>query len=159
MPTQPTATAQPIKNSVIHNPDVLINHGWKVDLTRATNNPAEGKLYFAKNNHYYGFDGCRYFRGKYQVEVGGGFLVRSLIVSAQGDADCNNELAKNLFFVNKFEQHNQSVTLLAYQASLAILTPANEFDVDSFIKKANFRKMKNHSYPARKRNQLGAKKP
>lgn len=77
----------------------LVNRGWKVSLGGGDNSTGfDGILYFDQQQNFYGFDGCRYFRGKYQADVNSSFMINSLVVSIKGASDCGNEMTRNLFF-------------------------------------------------------------
>jgi hypothetical protein len=78
----------------------LVNRGWKVSLGGGDNSTGfDGILYFDQQQNFYGFDGCRYFRGKYQADVNSSFMINSLVVSIKGASDCGNEMTRNLFLL------------------------------------------------------------
>lgn len=119
---------------------VLIDRGWKVDLRDADNtNSLGGILYFDNQQNFYGFDGCRYFKGKYQADSSGHFMINSLVVSSKGTSNCGNEMTKNLFFVDSFRPHNGAVALYAKDVVAMTLSVQENFDAKDFLNKAKFK--------------------
>ena len=92
--------------------------------------------------NFYGFDGCRYFRGKYQAEAKGTFMINSLMVSSKGSATCGNEITKNLFFVDSFKMNNGGASLHTKSTVAMALTPQTNFDAKAFLNKAKFKNRK-----------------
>lgn len=118
----------------------LVNRGWKVSLGGGDNSTGfDGILYFDQQQNFYGFDGCRYFRGKYQADVNSSFMINSLVVSSKGASDCGNEMTRNLFFVDSFRPHNGAMALYAKDAVAMTLSVQENFDAKDFLNKAKFR--------------------
>ncbi len=118
----------------------LVNRGWKVSLGGGDNSTGfDGILYFDQQQNFYGFDGCRYFRGKYQADVNSSFMINSLVVSSKGASDCGNEMTRNLFFVDSFRPHNGALALYAKDAVAMTLSVQENFDAKDFLNKAKFR--------------------
>ena len=118
----------------------LVNRGWKVSLGGGENSMGlDGILYFDHQQNFYGFDGCRYFRGKYQADVNSSFMINSLVVSSRGASDCGNEMTRNLFFVDSFRPHNGAVALYAKDAVTMTLSVQENFDAKDFLNKAKFK--------------------
>ncbi len=118
----------------------LVNRGWKVSLGGGDNSTGfDGILYFDQQQNFYGFDGCRYFRGKYQADVNSSFMINSLVVSSKGASDCGNEMTRNLFFVDSFRPHNGAVALYAKDVVAMTLSVQENFDAKDFLNKAKFK--------------------
>jgi hypothetical protein len=125
----------------------LINKGWKVSLSEPhQNNMLEVTLYFDASNQYYGFDGCKHFKGKYVASPSNQLLIKSLIVSPKGTAECGNEIERNLFFVNFFSLHDKDIYLSNNDKLLMSLSQIEHFNVNAFLTKAQvkYRTEKSH---------------
>jgi heat shock protein HslJ len=115
----------------------LINKGWKVSLSEPQqNNMLEVTLYFDASNHFYGFDGCKHFKGKYVASPGNQLLIKSLIVSLKGSTECGNEIERNLFFVNLFTLHDKDIHFSNNDKLVMTLTQIEHFNVNAFLSKA-----------------------
>jgi hypothetical protein len=120
----------------------LIGQGWNVALNGGQN--ADGSLlYFDLDHYFYGFDGCRYFKGKYQADISGSFMINSLVVSSKGSNTCGNDITKNLFFVDSLNIEGAAITLLAQNNLVMTLTPQIPFDAKAFLNKAKFKNYRN----------------
>ena len=121
-------------------PAKLAGQGWKVALNGGQNVDVS-LLYFDLDQHFYGFDGCRYFKGKYQADSSGSFMINSLVVSSKGSNTCGNDITKNLFFVDSFQMEQDAFALYTKSKLVMTLTPQTPFDAKAFLNKAKF---KNH---------------
>jgi hypothetical protein len=115
----------------------LINKGWKVSLSEPQqNNMLEVTLYFDASNHFYGFDGCKHFKGKFVAGPNNQLLIKSLIVSLKGSTECGNEIERNLFFVNSFSLHDKDIHLSNNDKLVMTLTQIEHFNTNAFLTKA-----------------------
>jgi hypothetical protein len=115
----------------------LIDKGWKVSLSEPQQNyMLEVTLYFDASNHFYGFDGCKHFKGKFVASPGNQLIIKSLIVSLKGSADCGNEIERNLFFVNLFTLHDKDIHLSNNDKLLMTLTQIENFNANAFLTKS-----------------------
>jgi heat shock protein HslJ len=115
----------------------LINKGWKASLSEPQqNNMLEVTLYFDPTNQYYGFDGCKHFKGKYVASPSNQLLIKSLIVSSEGSAECGNEIERNLFFVNLFTLHDKDIYLSNNDKLVMSLSQIEHFNANAFLTKA-----------------------
>jgi hypothetical protein len=119
----------------------LTNRGWKVSINNGQ--IVDGAiLYFDLDRNFYGFDGCRYFKGKYQADASGSFLINSLIVSGKGSNSCGNDVTKSLFFVDAFKLEQDGLVLQAKNTLAMSLTLHESFDAKEFLNKAKFKNRK-----------------
>jgi len=115
----------------------LINKGWKASLSEPQqSNMLEVILYFDASNQYYGFDGCKHFKGKYVANSSNQLLIKSLIISSKGPAECGNEIERNLFFVNLFTLHDKDIYLSNNDKLLMSLSQIEYFNANTFLTKA-----------------------
>jgi len=115
----------------------LINKGWRASLSEPQQNKMlEVTLYFDASNQYYGFDGCRPFKGKYVASSSNQLLIKSLIIFSKGSAECGNEIERNLFFVNLFTLHDKDIYLSNNDKLLMSLSPIEHFNANAFLTKA-----------------------
>jgi hypothetical protein len=115
----------------------LINKGWKASLSEPQqSNMLEVILYFDASNQYYGFDGCKHFKGKYVASPSNQLLIKSLIISSKGPAECGNEIERNLFFVNLFTLHDKDIYLSNNDKLLMSLSQIEYFNANTFLTKA-----------------------
>ena len=115
----------------------LINKGWKVSLSEPQqNNMLEVTLYFDDSNHFYGFNGCKHFKGKFVASPSNQLLIKSLIVSLKGSAECGNEIERNLFFVNLFTLHDKEIHLSNNDKLVMSLSQIEHFNANAFLSKA-----------------------
>jgi hypothetical protein len=115
----------------------LINKGWKVSLSEPQqNNMLEVTLYFDASNHFYGFDGCKHFKGKFVASPGNQLLIKSLIVSLKGSTECGNEIERNLFFVNLFTLQDKDIHFSNNDKLVMSLSQIEHFNANAFLSKA-----------------------
>ena len=115
----------------------LINKGWKATLSEPQqNNMLKVTLYFDASNQFYGFDGCKHFKGKYVASSINQLLIKSLIISSKGSAECGNEIERNLFFVNLFTLHDKDIYLSNNDKLVISLSQIEHFNANAFLTKA-----------------------
>jgi heat shock protein HslJ len=115
----------------------LINKGWRTSLSEPQQNKMlEVTLYFDASNQYYGFDGCKHFKGKYVSSSSNQLLIKSLIISSKGSAECGNEIERNLFFVNLFTLHGKDIYLSNNDKLVISLSQIEHFNANAFLTKA-----------------------
>ena len=115
----------------------LINKGWRASLSEPQQNKMlEVTLYFDASNQYYGFDGCKHFKGRYVASSSNQLLIKSLIISSKGSADCGNEIERNLFFVNLFTLHDKDIYLSNNDKLVMSLSQIEHFNANAFLTKA-----------------------
>jgi len=115
----------------------LINKGWRASLSEPQQNKMlEVTLYFDASNQYYGFDGCKHFKGKYVSSSSNQLLMKSLIISSKGSAECGNEIERNLFFVNLFTLHGKDIYLSNNDKLVITLSQIEHFNANAFLTKA-----------------------
>lgn len=130
-------SAQPVSqqhDEVVTEAYYLINQGWKVKLSEVEkNNMVNGVLYFDANGDYYGFDGCKNFKGKYELDAGNRLLIKTLIVSSKGANNCGNDIEQNLFFVNSFKLQGNELILRNNEKHVISLTHIDNFNAKAFL--------------------------
>jgi len=96
-------------------------------------------LYFDSNHNYFGFDGCRYFNGRYESKDKRQLVLKSIKVKAKNTENCGNLIVSNLVFVDEFSQANNGISLASQGKKIMTLTPKTDFDARSFLPNATFK--------------------
>ncbi|CAN4273809.1 Domain of unknown function DUF306, Meta/HslJ [Methylophilaceae bacterium] len=117
----------------------LHNIGWQITLISDSEmNDSDSVLFLNDNKNYFGFDGCRYFNGRYESKVEGRLLIKSLNVSDRNLKSCENKISTNLIMVDSFSKVGNTLTLHGQGKELIKLTPKVMFDKQAFLRKARF---------------------
>lgn len=130
-------TPVPEKNANFHNEYSLLKSGWKVKSQEvAKNNISEAILYFDTDNKYYGFDGCKYFKGKFVFDVANQISIKTLLVSSTGSDECGNKNEINLFLANSFRLRDNELLFTDNDKVVLTLTHIDNFNTNDFLRNA-----------------------
>jgi hypothetical protein len=112
----------------------LLKSGWKIKINEIEkNNMSEIILYFDTDNNYYGFDGCKYFKGKFVLDGGNQIYLKTLLVSSKGSDDCGNKIEINLFMANSFVLLGNDLLLRNNDKLLLTFTYIDNFNANTFL--------------------------
>ena len=127
----------PENNANFHKEYSLLKSGWKVKSQEiAKNNISEAILYFDTDNKYYGFDGCKYFKGKFILDVANQIFIKTLLVSSKGSDECGNKIEINLFLANSFRLSDNELLFTDNDKIVLTLTHINNFNTNDFLRNA-----------------------
>ena len=130
-------TPVPEGNANFHTEHSLLKSGWKVKSKEiAKNNVSEAILYFDTDNRYYGFDGCKYFKGKFVSDFANQIFIKTLLVSSTGSDECGNKIEINLFLANSFMLRDNELLFTDNNKVLLTLTHIDNFNINEFLRNA-----------------------
>jgi len=130
-------TPVPESNANFHKEHFLLKSGWKVKSKEiAKNNVSEAILYFDTDNRYYGFDGCKYFKGKFVSDFANQIFIKTLLVSSTGSDECGNKIEINLFLANSFMLRDNELLFTDNNKVLLTLTHIDNFNINEFLRNA-----------------------
>jgi len=136
-------TPVPENNANLHNEYSLLKSGWKVKSQEiAKNNISEAVLYFDTDKHYYGFDGCKYFKGKFVFDVANQISIKTLLVSSTGSDECGNKIEINLFLANSFKLRDDELLFTNNDKVVLTLTHIDNLNTNDFLRNARLNTQK-----------------
>lgn len=130
-------TPVPESNANVQKVHSLLKNAWKVKSHEiAKNNMVEGILYFDTDDRYYGFDGCKYFKGKFVLDVANQIFIKTLLVSSTGSNECGNKMEVDLFLANSFILRDNELLITNNDKVVLTLTHLDNFNTNEFLRNA-----------------------
>jgi hypothetical protein len=136
-------TPIPKNNANHHKERSLLKNGWKIKSQETEkNNIPEAILYFDSDNHYYGFDGCKYFKGNFVLDFANEISIKTLLVSSTGSDECGNKIEINLFLANSFKLRDDELLFTDNDKVVLTLTHIDNFNSNDFLRNARLNTQK-----------------
>ena len=114
----------------------------KFNFNMTKKNISEAILYFDSDNHYYGFDGCKYFKGNFVLDFANEISIKTLLVSSTGSDECGNKIEINLFLANFFKLRDDELLFTDKDKVVLTLTHIDNFNSNDFLRNARLNTQK-----------------